>query len=224
MIPGKPYDPGTRTSRRPTPEKFVHLRKWIAPVLRNIQITSIEEIWNVNEQLEQTANLFISNIISRVIAQIVGKYADGFVTIEGTEDGALHVYIKDVDGAASIIASLAAGTESIGKVQVEGPGQTMLKAAIDDSDGGNALAITAVAAKKHHITMIVLTVDGATNIAFLTAATPLSGPMDFGGSGEPKGMVSNFGNFPLVCATNEAFNITSSAAVQVSGYVVYYDE
>lgn len=224
MIPGKPYDPGTRTSRRPTPERFDHLRKWVEPVVQNISLTSISEIWNVTEQLEQTGSFFINNIISRVIAQIIGKYGDGFVTIEGTGDGALHVYLKDIDAAATLPVTLGAGTESIGKVQVEGPGQTMLKAVINDSDGGNVLSITAVPNKKHKITTIVLTVAGATNITFLTAATALSGPMDFGGTDEPRGMVTNHGNFPLECATNEAFNITSSAAVQVSGYVIYYDE
>ena len=89
MIPGKKYNPGTFTSRRPTPEKFDHLRRWVEPVVRDIKITNITEMTNINQQLEQSANLFVSNIISRVIAQLIGKFGDGFVTLEATSDGKL---------------------------------------------------------------------------------------------------------------------------------------
>jgi len=224
MIPGKPFDPATETSRRPTPEEFDHLRKWVEPITRNIELTSITEITNINQQLEQTATLFINNIISRVIAQIIGKRGDGFVTIEGTADGALHVHIKDIDAAATLAVTLGEGDESIGKVQIEGPGQTVLTAEIDGAAGGNVLSITGVADKKHKITSILLVVAANTDITFLSAGNDLSGPMPLGGTDEPRGMTMNHGNFPLPCGTNEAFIVHSSAAVQVSGYVVYYDE
>lgn len=224
MIPGKKYDPATRTSRRPTPEKFAHLRKWIVPVERNISLTSITEILNINEQIEQTATLFISNIISRVIAQLVAAYGDGFVSLRATADGALHVYIKDIEWVGPLHVLLDAGTESIGKVLIEGNSQDTVTRKIDDTDGGNVFTVAGESGKQIKVTMIVLTVDGETSIALLTASTPLSGPMDFGATGEPKGMVANFGNFPLVCVTGEAFNITSSDSVQVAGYVVYYIE
>lgn len=258
MIPGKPFDPATLTSRRPTPEKFAHLKKWIEPIVRNIPLTSITEITNINQQLEHSATLFISNIINRVIAQIAGKYGEGFVTIEGTEAGALHVSVQDIAAAATqpssvadgenvvlgaladaIVAAGAAGSLSAKlrrvtqgledlKTGIEaknaGTSKTMITAAIDDSDGGNVLTIVANATKKHKITTIVLTVGGDTDIAIFRGATPLSGPLQFGGTDEPRGMVANHGNYPLETAANEAFNITSSAAVQVSGYVIYYTE
>jgi len=202
MIPGKPFDPATETSRRPTPKQFTHLRKWVEPIIRDIRLTSITEITNVNQQLEQSASLFINNIISRVIAQLIGQYEDGFVTIKSTVDGALHIH------------------------QTNDPGvpDTFEKAVISFATAATHSIIAAVATKKHRITTIVLTVAGETNLTFLTAATPLSGAMDFGAANEPRGMVSNHGAFPLECAINEAFQITSSGNVQVSGFVLYHTE
>jgi len=223
MIPGKPFDPATETSRRPTPERFAHLRKWVEPTVRNIPLTTITEITNITQQLEQSATLFINNIISRVIAQLTGKYGDGFVTIEGTEAGALHVHIKDSDAGATLAVTISAGTEIMGKIQVEGPGQTMLKAVINTAAGGPTALIAAAPGLKHHVTMIVLTVAGDTSITFSTAAAAMTGAMAFGGTDEPRGMVANHGNFPLVGGTNEAFNITNSGSVLITGYLVYYD-
>lgn len=241
-----PWDVNTRCSRRPTPTAFDHLREYTDLDEKYIEITTPVELQDVQEILNNQYNLYLSNEIQYVIAQLLGSIGTEFVTIKSTVDGAVHIYPMggSVDGKMDVVLSagtneigkveliagtaeigtIGTGTKSIGKVQVEGPGQTMLKAVIDDSDGGNVLAIAAVADKKHKITTILLTVAGQTNIVLLTAATPLSGPMDFGGTDEPRGMVSNHGNWPLECATNEAFNITSSAAVQVSGYVIYYDE
>jgi hypothetical protein len=113
MIPGKPFDPATGTSRRPTPEEFAHLRKWIDPDEKFINITNITELTNVNEQLEQFVELYISNIVSRVIAQLLGAYGDGFVTLEATADGYLKV---NIEGGSITIGSIAAGTNTIGKV------------------------------------------------------------------------------------------------------------
>lgn len=223
MIPGKPFDPATETSRRPTPERFAHLRKWVEPIVRNIPLVTITEITNIDQQLEQITELYINNIISRVIAQVIGKRGDGFVTIEGTEAGALHVYIKDIDAAAALEVTLGTGIASIGKVQIEGPGQTMEYAVINTAAPGPTALIAAAPGLKHHITMIVLTVGGDTSITFSTAATPMTGAMAFGGTDEPRGMVANHGNFPLVGGTNEAFNIANSGSVLITGYLVYYD-
>lgn len=236
MLPGKPYNPGTFTSRRPTPERFAHLRKWVTPIDRFQQLTSIEEIYNVTQQLEQSSTLFINNIIQRVIAQIVGKFGAGFVTIEGTEDGALHVYIKDIAAGASWNIELDAGTNSIGtvglnaganligKVQVQGPGQTMISAEIDKTGIATHEIMAGTALKKHKITSLLIVVGGQTNITLASASTDLSGPLDLGGTNEPRGFAMNHGAFPLECGVNEAFNIVSSGNVQVSGYVIYYDE
>lgn len=199
MIPGKKFDPGTFTSRRPTPERFAHLRTWIDPVVRDIKITNITEMTNVNQQLEQSSSLFISNIISRVIAQLIGKYGDGFVTLEATEGGAL-------------------------KVAAEGSSRTMLQADISFATGAHNIIVAAVAGKKIKITNLMLTVAGEVNLTLESHETAISGAMDFGGTDEPRGMVCNFGDFPLETVVGEAFKILSVGDVQVSGYVNYYTE
>lgn len=199
MIPGKPYNPATQTSRRPTPEKFSHLRKWVTPIKRAIEITNITEMTNINQQLEQSAQLFVDNIISRVIAQLIGKVGDGFVTIEATEAGELKV---DTGAAARKTA----------------------RAVIDFSTAANHTVAAAVAGQEIHITNLTLTVGGETNLTFKSGTTAMSGAMDFGGTNEPRGISDHLGCCPLKTTAGEAFVITSSAAVQVSGYVTGYYE
>lgn len=221
MLPGKPFDPATETSRRPTPEKFAPLKEWITPVEKNIKLTSIEEIVNINEQLLQTAELYVSNIISRVIAQIIGKYGDGFVTIEGTVDGKLKV---EASIPAGDTVGLDAGANLIGKVEVAGTSRTVLQAAISFAAAANNCIVSLVAGKKIKITNIMFTVAGAINVTLRSGTTPLSGALDFGGTDEPRGMVHHFGDFPLETAVGESFCILCSTAVQISGYVTYYTE
>ena len=243
MRPGKKYSPRTRTSKRPTPTTFAHLRKWVEPVKRDVKITSITEMTNINQQLEQNAEMYISNIISRVIAQLIGKYGDGFVTLEATEDGELKVQVA---AGAAAIGSLAAGTEEIGsvgllagteeigklaagealigKVQIAGTSRTVLQAAISFAAAANNCIVALVAGKKIKIVNIMLTVAGEINLTLRSGTTPLSGALDFGGTDEPRGMVHHFGNFPLETASGESFCILCSTAVQVSGYVTYFTE
>jgi hypothetical protein len=75
-----------------------------------------------------------------------------------------------------------------------------------------------------YIATIVLTVSGETDITFHFGVFGSSGAMDFGGDGEPRGIVIAMGNSPTSCGTG-SFQITSSgASVQVSGFVSYYRE
>lgn len=198
MIPSRKYNPATKTSRRPTPEKFAHLRSWVAPIIRDIQITNIAEMVNINQQLEQSAQLYISNIISRVIAQIIGKHGDGFVTIEGTEGGALHV------------AEQAVITTKKAVINVEGAATHEI--------------VAAVAGKKISVRSYAFTVAGDTNITWLSGATAISGPMDFGGADEPRGISHSPGNYPLETTAGEALKITSSAAILISGHLTYTED
>jgi len=199
MKPGKKYNPATETSRRPTPEKFEHLRKWIDVDQKYIDITNITNLKNINLQLEQTSILYASNVISRVIAQLLGSTTEGFVTLEATDDGRLKV---DLD---------------TGK-------PTTLKAKIDFASAATHEIIAAVAGKKIKIVNLMLTVAGETNLTLKSDTTAISGAMDFGGTDEPRGMVHHFGDHPLEMTAGEAFQITNSAAEQVSGYVTYFTE
>jgi len=199
MIPGKKFNPATQTSRRPTPERFEHLRKWIDVDEKYIDITNITQLVDVNVQLEQSAKLYVSNVISRVIAQLTGKYGDGFVTLEATEDGALKVDTRAARG-------------------------TILNAVINIATAVTHEIIPAVTGEKIKIVNLMFTVAGETNITLRSDANAISGAMDFGGTDEPRGMVQHFGDAPLETVSSEAFKITLSDAVQVSGYVTYFTE
>jgi len=263
-----PWRVATASSRRPTPTVFKHLRTYPALIEQHVKITDPTQIQDPETLLASLANLYLSNEIKYVIAQILGLAGDKFETIKSDGSGALHVYLTGIAAAAkqpvtvadgddvaqgaladAIVAAgaagtvsaklrrltqgvedlktlvvLAAGTNKIGNVSITGPSQTMERAQIHGSGGGDVLSITGVGGHKHKITSIVLVVAGDTDITFLSAGNAISGPMPLGGTDEPRGMTINHGNFPLECGTNEAFVVHSSAAVQVSGYVVYYDE
>lgn len=197
MLPGKPFDPATETSRRPTPEVFEHLRRWVEVIERNVEITNITEMTNINQQLEQSAKLFISNVIQRTISQMTAAYGDGFVSLQATEDGLLMV-------------------------QSEREAKTITSAKIDFSGSGDNTIVSGQAGKKIKLASLVLTVGGETNLTLKAGATAITGPMDFGGTDEPRGIVDTHGYCALELATGQSFVINSSAAVQVSGYVTGY--
>ena len=189
----------TETSKRPTPTKFEHLRKWIDVDEKFIDITNITNLKNINVQLEQTSVLYASNVISRVIAQLLGATESGFVTLEATDAGELKVDTRTARG-------------------------TILNAVINFATAATHEIITAVTGKKIKIVNLMFTVAGETNITLKSDTTLKSGALDFGGTDEPRGMAQHFGDAPLETVSGEAFKMTSSGAVQVSGYVTYFTE
>ncbi|MBA7495074.1 hypothetical protein ES702_05653 [subsurface metagenome] len=219
------YIPGTETTRRrPTPTEFEHLRRWLAVDEKYIDITNITNLKNINQQLEMTSKLFVSNVISRVIAQLLGAYGDGFVTLEGTAAGELKVKLTAADIASLIAIELAAGTNLIGKVEIAGTSRTVLYAKIDFSTDGNHEIVAAVSGDRICIQTIMFTVAGETNITLKTSTTAMTGALDFGGTDEPRGMTHNLGDFPLKTVAGQSFQISSSIAVQVSGFITYFLE
>jgi len=94
-------------------------------------------------------------------------------------------------------------------------------AAINLNTAGNHTIIEGTTGSVIRITSIILTVGGETNITLYDGSLPISGPLDFGGSSEPRGMVSNFAANPLRLSNGNSLIINSSAAVQVSGIVCY---
>ena len=197
-----PFRVQTGSSRRPTPTTFVHLRKYAAKEENFIILHSQEEITNINQQLNQTTTLQISNIISRVIAQLIGETDYGFATIKGTPGGALHV--------------IQAG--DLSKTKIYGT------AAIDISSSGDNTIISGSAGTQIKVVTIVFTVAAEVNIILKSGTTAKSGPMDFGAANEPMGIVAPHGPGPFVCNTAEDFIINLSGVVQVSGYCTYYKE
>ncbi|MBA7474190.1 hypothetical protein ES707_09538 [subsurface metagenome] len=197
MIAGKKYSPRTRTSRRPTPETFEHLRRWVTPIEHNIVMTSVEEITNINQQIEQISRFYISSIIQRAIAQLVAQYDDGFLSLKCTADGYLIV-------------------------QTDRETKTQTSAVINFAGAGDSQIVAGIAGSQICVTGLMFTVGGETNITLYAGAAAISGPMDFGGADEPRGMVDNKGFLQYKLPVGEAFIINSSAAVQVSGYVTGY--
>lgn len=216
------YLPGTQTTRRRRDAtEFAHLRKWVEPVEHNIALSSVPDITNITQQLEQSAVLYLNNIVSRVIAQLIGKYGESFVTLEATEDGALKVQLA---AGTNAIGSLVAGTAMVGSIQHAGTAKTLLKAVINIATGASHEIIAAVTGERIHVCNFMFTVAGEVNVTLQSATNAISGALDFGGEDEPRAMVHNFGDFPLVLTVSEAFKILLSAAIQVSGYVTYYTE
>lgn len=220
MIPGKRFDPATETSRRPTPERFAHLRDWVAPVIRDIKITNITEMTNINEQLEQSGNLYVSNIISRVIAQLIGKYGDGFVTIEATSDGKLKV---DTTLNAGATIGLEAGTNLIGKVE-EQLANPVKRAKISFTAAADNTIVAAVTGKKIQVRSYAFTVAAEVNLTWKSGSTAISGAMDFGGTDEPRGISRYLGKYPIETVAGEALVLTNVGAGQVSGDLTYTEE
>jgi len=74
-----------------------------------------------------------------------------------------------------------------------------------------------------YISTIVLTVSGECDITFSFGIAGSSGPMNFGGDDEPRGMVIAMGNSPAPCGGG-SFMITASSteAVSIGGFVSYY--
>jgi len=106
--------------------------------------------------------------------------------------------------------------------QEDPPVPAIHKAVINIATAATHEIVAAVAGFKISIASIAFTVAGETNLTLCSAATPISGAMDFGGTNEPRGLTHAPGEHPLQTETGEAFQVVNSSAVQVSGYVTYY--
>lgn len=95
-------------------------------------------------------------------------------------------------------------------------------AAINLSTLGNHIIIAGDPISRVKIVSLFFTVADDVNLTMLDGALPISGPMDFGGAGLPRGMCIPFPFTPLELTKGSAFIINLSAAVQVSGTVCYF--
>lgn len=195
------FNPGTVTCRSPIPSKFEHFLKFITKEENFLGLHSQEDITNINNQLDQTLNLMVSNIIQRVIAQVIGQTPTGFITIQATGEGSLYVSVREDPDSRKV----------------------PLHAKIDIATTATHDIIAGVPGKSHRITAIMFTVGGEVNITLRDETGPFTGAMNFGAATEPNGMTHNHELIPLVCTVGEAFQITLSTDIQVSGYCTYYD-
>lgn len=218
-----PFRVATGSSRRPTPLTYEHLRMWLDKDERFLELHSYTDITDINLQLDKTSKLMVSNIIHRVIAQIIGQRDPGFVTIKGTADGSIHVNLAESAATVNVIAALLSGSNTIGNVKIAGVSYTEKTAKIDIT-GASTHDITTVAPSlSYKISSIMFCVAGDVTVTLRDETAVLSGPMNFGGSGEPMGLAHNFGQTPLKCDSGKKFQITLDASIQVSGIITYYD-
>jgi len=75
--------------------------------------------------------------------------------------------------------------------------------------------------KRIKIHFLTFTVGGEVNITLWDGSEAISGAMDFGGTSEPRGIVMPPDGKSLRLNLSTAFKIQLSAAVQVSGFVLF---
>ncbi len=196
------FDPGTHTSKAPMPTEFRHLLGWADKLERFLTIHNQTELVDIDQQLNQTLNLQVSNIISRVIAQLIGLSDLGWRTIKATPEGALNVAIDGLLSDTKNLQYAPFRSNSTDPIEIVG----------------------ATAGQKIHVVNLVFTVTGAVAVILYSGTDPISGAMDFGDTEEPKGAVIPLGFGPIVCRTGEAFNIDLDAAVFISGFCTYYKQ
>jgi len=101
-------------------------------------------------------------------------------------------------------------------------GLEVLKVAtINISTSGDNTIISAVSGKKHYILKLVIIAEGAVDIILKHGATAWTGPMKFA---DLTGLTLDLEFAPLITDENEAFIINLSAAVTVTGFVIYYTD
>lgn len=99
-------------------------------------------------------------------------------------------------------------------------------AKIDISSQGSQILIPWRSGHFSYLVSMVFVCDGETDLSLRLASTPITGPMSFGGSDEPRGMTINFGEGPIPCGDQilYLFSDPPTPPVQVSGLAVYYTE
>jgi hypothetical protein len=90
---------------------------------------------------------------------------------------------------------------------------------IDTASSGDLALVAAVAGQTTKLYRIILVAAGATTITFKDGATALTGAMTLNAGGA---IVLDFDGTPwFTGSANAAFNVNSSAAVQISGRAYY---
>jgi hypothetical protein len=120
--------------------------------------------------------------------------------------------------------TLTAGSAKIGAVDVGKCSTTQAQIVVNISTATTTVLKAASAGHTYTIMSIVLTVAAANNLTWKSATTAISGPMDFGETGEPHGMTVNLWPCGLGCVTGEALQLTTTTTGQVSGFITILDE
>jgi hypothetical protein len=95
------------------------------------------------------------------------------------------------------------------------------KAMIDIATAATHIIVPYASGRRIKIHFLTLTVGGEVNMTLYDGLFPFTGAMDFGGTSEPRGIVMPPDGIPIPLHLNADFKILLSAAVQVSGFVLY---
>ena len=129
--------------------------------------------------------------------------------------------IGDVD----IASALPAGANTVGAVKIDGVlKQGWSQVAININSATTTALKAGVSGHTYTVLTISLTVAAENNLTWKSNTTALSGPMDFGASGEPHGWQANLWPCGLKCAVDETLNLTTTTTGQVSGFITVLDE
>lgn len=141
------------------------------------------------------------------------------VVVATTEAGGVHT-VKNI-----ISAALEAGTNAIGKVDVVAAG-TILRAAISAAASGDNTIVAAAGGVKTKVLGLVLVAAGAVDVRFEDGAggTALTGVMSLAANQPFVLPMTHLGYHHFETGVNTLLNLELSGAVQVSGYIVYYQE
>lgn len=140
-------------------------------------------------------------------------------------DGSLRVVLTDgagTDQTGGLVVDLGANNDVTvtGDVTtVPGVSANLSRVAVNISSAATTSLVAAVADQETRVYKVFLTIGGANNLTWKSANDALGGVLQFTGPGS---FVLDFDGEPwLVTATNEALQLTTSTAAQVSGFVYY---
>ena len=152
----------------------------------------------------------------------------GFVAM-GHDGNDVFPLLVDSTGHLQIdivsLPALPAGTNTVGAVKIDGVlKQGWSQVAVNINSATTTTLKAGVSGHTYTVLTISLTVAAENNLTWKSASTALSGPMDFGASGEPHGWQANLWPCGLKCAVGEALNLTTTTTGRVSGFITILDE
>ncbi len=142
-------------------------------------------------------------------AREIKDISQGEILIYGSSDGGTTWYPIKVSASGGLLLG--------------GSARTYAKAAVNFATSGDNTIVAADGSNKIKIVFMFFTIAGETNLTFKSGVFS-SGAMDFGGTSEPRGAIGTGADIVFETGVNEAFIINSSAAIQVSGWIMYYKE
>jgi hypothetical protein len=108
---------------------------------------------------------------------------------------------------------------------VQDTGFNTKHAVISGASAGNNTVLSAVAGKKFHVYHLTVVVNAAVGVKFVSGTTDLTGVMSFSGQGEGfSESVTPPAELLVSANAGEAFIMNLSGAVQVSGFLSYWEE